>query len=145
VLGLELAIEQGEAAGLQPRDQMREGDLRGVAHPGDHRFAEEGSAEREAVEPAGQPVAVPALDRMREAAAVELEEDALDRAVDPGVGPVRRDSAQSRMMLFEFRIGGDAETIGEDRLAERARKVEIVERQDAAQLRLDPIDAGGMR
>jgi hypothetical protein len=44
--GLELAIEQHEPARLQPRDEVCEGDLRGVADAGDHRFAEKGAPQR---------------------------------------------------------------------------------------------------
>ena len=43
--GEKLCIEQGETANAQPRDQRRQRDFRGVADPGEHRFAEEGAAQ----------------------------------------------------------------------------------------------------
>jgi hypothetical protein len=44
VIGDELAIEQAETADLQPRHQPGERDLRRVAFPAEHAFAEEGAA-----------------------------------------------------------------------------------------------------
>ena len=69
-------------------DQPGDRDLRRIARAADHRFAEKGAAEREAVEPADQRLAVPHLDRMREALCVERDEDLLDLPVDPGVGAI---------------------------------------------------------
>src|SRR3546814_13503219 len=50
VRGDELAVEQAPAAGDQPRDEMRERDLRRVARPADPPLAEERPPERHAVE-----------------------------------------------------------------------------------------------
>jgi hypothetical protein len=47
--GLELAIKQIEAAGLQPRDEMRQRDLRRVGRAADHAFAKKGPPERQPV------------------------------------------------------------------------------------------------
>jgi len=52
VIGLELAIEQREAARIQPRDQPGERDFRRIGRAADHRFAEEGATQRQAVQPA---------------------------------------------------------------------------------------------
>jgi len=90
VVGLELAIEQGEAADLQPRDQPRQRDLGGIGGAAHHALAEEGATERQAIEPADQPIAVPAFDRMRMAHRVEAAESRFDRMVDPRFRPVRR-------------------------------------------------------
>jgi len=68
------------------RDQMRERDLRRIARPADHRFAEEGAAERHAVKPADQLVVQPAFDAVRVA---ELEQS-LIASLDDGVDPRRR-------------------------------------------------------
>ena len=54
VIGDELRVEQLEAAGSQPRDEMHERDLRSIARAVEHALAEEGAAERDAVEPADQ-------------------------------------------------------------------------------------------
>ena len=86
VVGHELAVEQGEAADLEARDQPGQRDLRRVGRAAEHAFAEEGAAEPDAVKAADQlaAVAVPDLDRMGVAAGVEGEHGALDLAVDPG-------------------------------------------------------------
>ena len=54
VIGDELRVEQLEAAGPQPRDQMHERDLGRIARAVEHALAEEGAAERDAVEAAHQ-------------------------------------------------------------------------------------------
>ena len=120
MFGHELAIEQGEAAGAQSRDQRGERDLRGIGRPAHHALAEEGTAQDEAVQPADQRVAVPAFDRMRVPGLMQPQEDLFDLAVDPGFGAVvGRLGAQSNHR-GEGAIGGHAEMIGEDRLAQRA-------------------------
>jgi len=45
MLSHELAVEQGEIADLEPRDEPRQRNLRGIGHPAEHAFAEKGSAE----------------------------------------------------------------------------------------------------
>lgn len=88
MIGLELAVEQREAADPEPRDQPGERDLGSIARAADHRFAEKGAAQRQAVKPADQPVAVPAFDRMGVAEPVQRGEHRLDLAADPRLGPV---------------------------------------------------------
>ncbi len=90
MIGLELAIEQAEAPHLQPRDEMRQRDLRGIAHPAEHALAEEGRPQPHAIEPADEPIALPRLDRVRIAASVELGIGALDIGIDPSIGPAGR-------------------------------------------------------
>jgi hypothetical protein len=70
VPGHELAVEQGETADPQPGDEPGDRDLGRVARAADHALAEERAAKREAVKAAGEAVAVPYLDRMRETAAM---------------------------------------------------------------------------
>jgi len=141
MLGLELAVEQREPARLEACDQPGQRDLRRVAHARHHRFAEKGTSQRKAVQPAGEPFAVPDFDRMREAALVQRDEHALYRAVDPGVGPIVGGLCAKRHDAPEIPIGSNAEAIGSDCLAQRARQMELVERQHSAQFGLDPIDA----
>ena len=75
MVGHELGVEQAEAAGLQPRDEMHERDLGGVARAVEHALAEEGAAEADAVEPADQRVAVVDLDRV---AMADVEQVAIE-------------------------------------------------------------------
>ena len=86
VIGLELAIEQREAADAEPRDQPRQRDLGRIGPAADHRFAEECPPQRQAVQPADQLVPLPTFDRMGESVAVKRREGAFDRMVDPRVG-----------------------------------------------------------
>src|SRR3546814_12696236 len=72
--GEELAVEQAPAARDQPRDEMRARDLRCVARTADHRFAAEGSPERDAVKAADEAPFVPAFDAVCMAAAHRSEE-----------------------------------------------------------------------
>ena len=53
---------------FKPRDQPGERHLRGVARRREHRFAEEGGAELDAVKAADQRAVLPAFDRMGVAA-----------------------------------------------------------------------------
>ena len=57
----ELRIEQCEPASDQPAAEMHERDLRGITYIREHALAEEGSAQRHAVEPADKPLAFPHL------------------------------------------------------------------------------------
>ena len=61
VLGHELGVEQPEAAPDQAGHQMHQRHLRGVAPAREHALAEEGAAQRDAIEAAHQLVALPAL------------------------------------------------------------------------------------
>lgn len=47
--GLELAVEQCESAGLQPRDEMGKRDLRRIGGAADHAFTEKGTPQRQPV------------------------------------------------------------------------------------------------
>ena len=81
---------------LQPLDQMDQADLRGVALAREHAFAEEGAAERHAVEAADQPAVAPGFDRVAVAAPEELDIGLADRRVDPGVAAALARSRRSR-------------------------------------------------
>lgn len=144
MIGLELAVEQGEPADPQPRHEPSERHLRRVALPRHHALAEERAAKREAIEAADQPITVPAFDRMRKAEPVERGEGGFDLPADPGFGAVGGAFGTEADHGLEGGIGGDAEAIGGDRLFERARQMESIERQDRAALGFYPIDAIGL-
>lgn len=83
MVGHELAVEQPVAADAQPSDQPGERHLRGVGAQREHGFAEEGGAEIDAVEAAGQLLVLPAFDRMGVAVPVEEPIALLDLLIDP--------------------------------------------------------------
>ena len=80
MVGDELRVEQPEAAGPQPRHQMHQRDLGGVARAMEHALAEERAAERDAVEPADQRIAVIDLDGVAMAVLEELAVEPADAA-----------------------------------------------------------------
>jgi len=80
----ELAIEQGESARAQPHNKVRQRDFRRIGRPAEHRFAEKGAAEPDAVKPTDQFSVFPCLDAVRVAAGVEQCDRCLDLAIDPG-------------------------------------------------------------
>src|SRR5690606_26288422 len=65
VLGVDLAVDEGESPRAQLLHQRRERELGGVGAVGEHALAEEHRAERHAVEAADHGVALPGLDRVR--------------------------------------------------------------------------------
>jgi hypothetical protein len=60
--GEKLRVEEVEAAGAQARNQVGEGDLRGVAGAAEHALAEEGRAQPHAVEATDKFAVAPAFD-----------------------------------------------------------------------------------
>lgn len=138
--GDELAVEKLPSARDQPRDEMRERDFRGIAHAADHRFAEEGPAKRDAVEPADQIVTQPAFDAVRMAKLEQAFIACLDDRVDPRRRPVVGGLGAKRHHRAKGGVGGDTEPVGQDQLFQAARQVKAVQRQYRAQPRFDPMD-----
>ncbi len=146
MIGDELAVEQRVAAAFQPRDEERHRHLGRVRDPAEHALAEEGAPQRDAVQPADQLASdrapAPHLDRMGMTAAVQRAVRLLDLAVDPGFGPTAGGLCARLDDPGEGAIRGDLEAVGPQPFGERARQVELVERQDAALLGFDPEDVG---
>ncbi len=136
----ELTIEQLPAAGDQSRHEVSERDFRCVARAADHRFAEKGAAERYAIESTDQRAVQPAFDAVRVAEPEQALVTRADHRVDPGRRPVSGGFGTECHHVREHRVGGDAETIGDDHFPEAARKMKTVERQDRAQPRFDPMN-----
>lgn len=137
--GDELAIEQFPAARDEPRDEVRERDLRRIARAADHRFAEEGPAECDAIEAPRQLAIKPAFDAVR---MTKLEKPVIarpDYRVDPCRRPVIGGFGTQRDHVGERRVGRDAEAVRHDHLFQAARQVKAIERQDRAQPRFDPM------
>ncbi len=140
VLGDELRVEQREAAVDQAGAQIDERHLAGVALGGEHALAEEGAVQRHAVEAADQLAVRPRLDRVAVAGVEQVAVERPDLAVDPGgaaAGP-RGGAAVDHAL----EVGVDPHL--EHALADGARQalghVHLVEQQDAALLRLDPVE-----
>ena len=68
---VDLAIEENEAQLPELRRQGYDGDLRGVAHPGEHGLPEETTPQGHAIEPSCQLAIPPCLGGMGEALLVE--------------------------------------------------------------------------
>ncbi|KQR87843.1 hypothetical protein ASG07_02970 [Sphingomonas sp. Leaf343] len=119
--GLELTIEQREAAGTQAGDQPRQRHLRRVGRAADHAFPEERTAQREAVQTADQPLALPAFHGMGVASGVEVEEDALDRGADPRFRAIRGAFGAEAQGGLKIAVGGDVEIVSGNAAAERTR------------------------
>ena len=83
--GHELAVEQGEAADLEARDQPGQRHLGGVGGGGEHAFPEEGPAELDAVEATDEFAVPPDLDRMGVTGRVQGQYGLLDLGVDPSL------------------------------------------------------------
>lgn len=89
MLGLELAIQQDIAAPDEPRYQMHQADLAGVAGGGEHALSEERPPQGYAIQPANQPAFEPGLNAVSDAPAMQFAVETLDWAIDPGVGASR--------------------------------------------------------
>jgi len=81
---------------------------------------------------------------MRIAAAMQLGISDLDIGIDPGVRAARGRLGTVRHHRAEGAVDRHRITVRPDRLGERVREVEAVERQDAALLGFDPEDVVGI-
>ena len=142
VRGDELGVEQAEPAGAQARDQVHQRHLARVAFRAEHALAEEGGAQHDAVEAAGEPPVAPGLDAVGVPLPVQRAVGLEDRAVDPGFGPAPGAPRAAPHDAGEFAVHGDLEVPGTHRPRQPARHVEAVQRNDAALLRVDPEDVG---
>src|SRR6266851_3861629 len=140
MVGDELRIEQDEATRFQPGYQMDERDLGGVACPMKHAVPEEGAADTDAIESTHQFGPVIDLDGMAVTDPIEPAIEIADAPVDPGA---RAPGLRFRAAVdhgLEVAIGRHREALGAYRAGEPGGHVEPVERDDAALLRLDPIE-----
>src|SRR5262249_34702025 len=140
VSGHELGVKQLEATEFEPGNQIDERDLARVARLGEHALAKKRTAEMDAVEATDQLVALPDLDRMTMSKREEIGIKAANTAVDPGASPAgtrRRATLDDRI---EIVVDSDLEAALADGAGEPTRHVHPAERQDAAPLRLDPVE-----
>ena len=76
---------QREAAGLEPRDEMDERHLRGIARGENMLSPKNAAPSAHAVEPADEPAVLPGLDGVAMAESEELAVEPADAGVDPGL------------------------------------------------------------
>jgi len=144
VIGLELAVEQLEPAHPQARYQMRQRDLRRIAHPAEHALPEEGRAQPHAIEPADEPIPLPRLDRMGIAPRVKLAVGPLDIGIDPRIRPPLRPLRARRHDLGKGLVRRQRESPRFQRLGEALGKMESIERQHPPFLGLHPEHIAGI-
>lgn len=140
MIGHELAIEQRETRKTHARRQPRQRDLGRVGPPRYHAFAEKGSPQRHAIQPANQFLALPYLNAMGKANLMQVPIGALDRMIDPGRWPVRRSFGAKLDDPCKVPVGGDTEPVAPDRLGQRMGNMEAIQRHDRPPLRLDPVN-----
>ena len=137
----ELRIEQREALPPQPRGEVYQRNLAGVGAHGEHAFAKEPAAERDAVKPARQHLAVPGLDAMGETHIMRFGVERDDVFVDPCFRPRIRTGADDAAEIF---VEGDTIGLLANGAAQFCRHMQPRNRQYAAPLRVIPVDIAGM-
>src|SRR5690606_37663028 len=130
----ELGVEQRIAAGLEPRDEMDEGDLRGVAGAVEHALAEERAGERHAIQPADQRVSVIDLDGVAMSDVEQLAVERADARIDPGAVAAACDLRAAVDHRVEVAIDMDGEGRRAHGAGEPRRDVKALERENAAML-----------
>jgi hypothetical protein len=129
--GQELAVEQGEALGLERCNQMDQCDLGGIARAGKHALAEECRSKPHSIKAAYQGSRLIAnFQTVGMAAPVQGRIQRLDRLVDPGVKTSRRCRRTSCQHSLEIGVGGNLIRLPAHRPGQPAWNVEAVERQD---------------
>ena len=83
----------------------------------------------------------PALDGVDMAEPEQFAEDLADAAVDPGLRPVGLGLGAGRDDMVELAVDADLEAVGPQRARQPRGEMEAVERDHAAQFRLDPEQA----
>ena len=116
----ELGVEQHEAAGPQPRHQMHQRHLRGVARAVEHALAEECPAEANAIEPAGQHAVLVGFDAVAMPDVIELLVERADARVDPGACPAGLRFGAAIEHSLEVAVDRDAEAVRADGAGEPA-------------------------
>ena len=119
---------------------MHERDLGSVARAVEHAFAEERAAERDAVKAADEGFALVDFEAVAMAALVELAIEHADARIDPGARAAGAGLGAALEHRVEVAVDGDGETVGAHGAGEAARHVKAIERDDAAHLRLEPIE-----
>src|SRR5882672_5179308 len=119
---------------------MHQRDFRGVAGAMEHALAEEGAAEAHPVKPADQGIFVIDLDGVAMADIVELAIKRADAPIDPGPRTSRSRLGAAFDDSLEIAVANDGERLCPNGAGKSRRNMKAIERNDAAQLRFDPIE-----
>src|SRR4029078_9230007 len=139
VVGDELRVEQPEAAVGEACREIDERHLRTTALVEDHALAEEGAVQRDTVEAADEATVVPHFDGVAMAEAEQVAIKPADTLVDQGgAAPGPRGGAALDDAL-DVSVDLYRERGGAQRAGEPAWDMHLIEREDAAVLRLDPV------
>src|SRR5262245_21148842 len=106
----------------------------------EHAFAEERAAERDAVKTADEIFTLVDLDAVAVAPLVELAIKQADTGIDPCARAAGAGLGATLEHAVEVAVDGDGETVGAHRAGEPLRHMKAIERNDAALLRLDPVE-----
>ena len=121
---------------------MHQRDFGRVALEVEHAFAEKRAPEPHAVETADQFFAIINFDPVAMADLVQPRVERTDARIDPGAGAVLAGRGAAVEHGGEVTIDVNLVTIRAHGAGEAARQVKVVERDDAALFRLDPVERG---
>lgn len=133
----ELCVEQHETTRLEPRHQMHQCDLAGVALDRKHALPEKGAAERDAISAADQRLARPDLGAVRVSHVMHICIQSNDAVADPGIGPRFGAMPHHR---FKGAVKRDGMFLLAHRFCEAMRHMKGIERQNAALRRVVPAE-----
>src|SRR5262245_9601505 len=136
----ELRVEEPESTGLESSDEMHKRDLGSISRPVEHALTKERATESNPIATAHEVFALVNLKTMAMAPLVELAIEHADAGIDPSARPARAGLGTPLEHSFEVAIDSDGETVGAHRAREPTWHVEAIEGNDAAFLRLDPVE-----
>src|SRR5262249_14035095 len=142
MIGDELRVEQRKTTADQPRAQVDERHLAGIALHGEHALAKICAVQRHSVEAADELPAGPCLNRVAIAWIIEVAVERPDLAVDPGGAPSGPGGSTTVEHALKVGIDSDLELALTNGALKPSWHVQLVEGQDAALLRLDPVECG---
>src|SRR6516162_6792811 len=138
MIGHELGVQKPKAPGLESRNQMDKGNLRGVARPMKHALAKECPAQRHSVKPADERIALVNLNAMAMPTLIELAIKQPDSRVDPGARATLRRLRAPIEDGVEVAVDGDRETVRAHSAGKPGRHMKAITRDHAAPLWFDP-------
>ncbi len=135
VLRGHLAIDEREAPFMQLAHQGGETDFRGVVGATEHGFAKEQLPHGQAIEAADQLVIEPDLDRVGDAALMQLQVGILHALGDPGAVGVAAWPCAGVDHSREILVEADAVALLTQQLGQATRNMQLVGEQHGARVR----------